>query len=155
MLAEKHGKMEIEYENLRRTIHTAVHFLDNVIDVNKFPIKKTEEITKANRKIGLGVMSFADMLVQLGIPYDSDQAVNTAEKIMKFISDEARKKSIELAEKRGSFPNFEKSAWRRQYKQMRNATLTAIAPTGTISIIADCSSGIEPFFAIAYTRNLL
>ncbi|UCD73573.1 MAG: vitamin B12-dependent ribonucleotide reductase, partial [Candidatus Bathyarchaeota archaeon] len=150
-------KSEIEWGRLKLVTREAVHFLDNVIDTNKFPLKETEIITKANRKIGLGVMGFADTLLKLGIPYDSSEALNTAEEIMKFISKEARQKSAELGEERGSFPNFKKSIWYEEegYQHMRNATHTTIAPTGTISIIAGTSSGIEPLFAISFVRNVL
>jgi len=136
-------------------VRNAVHFLDNVVSANRYPLKETEGITLANRKIGLGVMGFADMLIKLGVPYDSVEALKLAEEIMKFIQEKAHEKSAEIAEKRGSFPNFAKSAWRSNYRAFRNATVTTIAPTGTISIIAGCSSGIEPLFAVSFIRNVM
>jgi len=146
---------KINWEKLRETVRNAVHFLDNIIDANNYPLKEIDAITRANRKIGLGVMGFADMLIKLGIPYNSEKALQLGENLMKFIKEKAHKKSVEIGEERGSFPNFEKSIWKNKYSAMRNATVTTIAPTGSISIIAGCSSGIEPIFAISFMRNVL
>jgi len=146
---------KINWDKLRETVRNAVHFLDNVVDANVYPLKEIAEITRANRKIGLGVMGFADMLIMLGVPYDSEEALELGEQVMKFIEEEAHKKSREIGETRGSFPNFEKSVWKDRYSAFRNATVTTVAPTGTISIIAGCSSGIEPLFAVSFMRNVL
>jgi ribonucleoside-diphosphate reductase alpha chain len=129
--------------------------LDNVVDANVYPIKETRDITHANRKIGLGVMGFADMLIMLGVPYDSEEALKLGEQIMAFIEEKGHEKSVEIARKRGSFPNFKGSILETKYPAFRNATVTTVAPTGTISIIAGCSSGIEPLFAISFMRNVL
>ncbi len=155
MLKEKNNGYEIDYSRLERTIKIAVHFLDNVIDVNRYPLPQIERLTKGNRKIGLGVMGFADMLLLLNIPYDSQNALNIGEGLMKFISEKAKEGSMELAEERGDFPNYKGSIYDKSGIAMRNATATTIAPTGTLSIIANCSSGIEPLYGITYTRKIL
>ncbi len=143
---------KIDYGKLRKTIHFAVHFLDNVIDMCNYPLKENRKIVEKNRKIGLGVMGFADMLIKLGIAYDSEEGLRAAEETMKFISKEASAASMELANKRGPFPEWKNSIYNKK-SRLRNATRTTIAPTGTISIIADVSSGIEPLFALSYARK--
>jgi ribonucleoside-diphosphate reductase alpha chain len=145
---------EIDWERLKEAVWSSVRFLDDVIDVNRYPLPEVEKMTKANRKIGLGIMGFAELLIKLGIAYDSKDALSVGEKLMQFITNEARQCSTELGLEKGSFPNFELSVW-STYDAMRNATVTTIAPTGTISIIGNCSSGIEPLFAVAFVRNVM
>jgi len=154
MTKKENGKEKLDWQKISSITRLAVHFLDNVIDTNQYPLPEIEKMTKTNRKIGLGIMGFADLLLKLKIPYDSSDAVKLGEKIISFISKQARQKSIELGKQKGSFPNFKHSKW-KNYPAMRNATLTTIAPTGTISIIANCSSGIEPLFALAFLREVL
>ncbi|MDP8216176.1 MAG: ribonucleotide reductase N-terminal alpha domain-containing protein [Candidatus Kaelpia imicola] len=155
MIKEENGEAAIDWERLRVTAHRGVHFLDNVIDKNQFPLPEIEKQTKRTRKIGLGVMGWADMLIKLGIGYNSDDAVSLAKEVMGFILNEAMVRSQELAAERGVFLAYEGSVWDKKGIKMRNATLTTIAPTGTISIISDCSSGIEPLFALVYTRHVM
>jgi ribonucleoside-diphosphate reductase alpha chain len=142
-------------ERLSHTIRTAVHFLDNVIDINRWPLAETERVTLGNRKIGLGVMGLADTLLMMGIAYDSEEGLRAAQEVATILEEESHLASGELAAQRGVFPNFKGSIWDERGMPMRNATTVTIAPTGTISIIAGCSSGIEPLFAISFVRNVI
>ncbi|MEW5721662.1 MAG: adenosylcobalamin-dependent ribonucleoside-diphosphate reductase [Thermodesulfobacteriota bacterium] len=146
----------VDYGRLKEMVRLAVHFLDNVIDVNQYPLPQIRELSLKNRKIGLGVMGLADLFIKLGLAYDSEAALGLCRELMAFIQEQARAASADLARRRGNFPSFERSVYaRRGLRHMRNATTTTIAPTGSLSIIAGCSSGIEPLFALAYRRRVL
>lgn len=154
------GKAEIDWDHLERNVTTAVHLLDNVIDKNMYPVKEIAETTRKIRRIGLGVMGWADMLVKMGIAYDSDEALRLGEKVMQFINEKGHAQSIELAQKRGTFPMWDVSIYNKdskyfmgKHEKLRNATVTTIAPTGTISMIAGCSYGIEPYFGLVFTKK--
>ena len=145
----------VDWNKLHELVKLGVHFLDNVIDQNKYPIKEIEQQTHGTRRIGLGIMGWADMLVQLGLPYNSEQALALGEKVMEFINTNGHFHSSELAKSRGKFPRWEESSFADESVAMRNTTVTTVAPTGTISIISGCSSGIEPLFAISFVRNVM
>ncbi len=153
-ILEVDGHPTVDYDKLREVVHVATRFLDNVIDANAYSVEKIETMTKATRKIGLGVMGFADLLVKLGIPYDSEEGLELGRKIMRFIKDESDRMSMMLAEERGNFPAYEGSAFDAPNgSPMRNACRLTVAPTGTTSMIAGCSSGIEPLFALCYHKH--
>ncbi|MBN1384613.1 MAG: adenosylcobalamin-dependent ribonucleoside-diphosphate reductase, partial [Elusimicrobia bacterium] len=156
MVKEEDGIKKIDFDKLRRVVYTAVRFLDDVVDMSKYPLEKIIKMARGNRKIGLGVMGYADLLIILGIPYDSEEALELAQKIMSFIQDESKNASKELAKEKGAFPNIKGSVYDTpDGYEIRNATTTTIAPTGTLSIIADCSSGVEPLFAISFVKNVM
>jgi ribonucleoside-diphosphate reductase alpha chain len=156
MLTSNGCELSLDKSRLAQTVRTAVRFLDNVIDINCYPLPEVTEATRKTRKIGLGVMGLAELFVMLNVPYASRQAIQLTSDIMKFVTAEARAMSAELGRERGSFPAFAGSVFPKLgYSHMRNATVTTIAPTGTISMIAGCSSGIEPLFGLAMTRRVL
>jgi ribonucleoside-diphosphate reductase alpha chain len=158
---------KIDWKEYRRVVRLSTHFLDNVIDANQYPLPEITELAQRIRRIGLGVMGFADLLVRIGVPYNSDEGVEVGRRIMEFLDEESKKASEELAETRGTFPEWERSIWGpdescarapngdriRPERKLRNCNVTTVAPTGTISIFAGCSSGIEPLFAVAFMRN--
>lgn len=148
-------KGQVDWARLRRTVHTTVHFLDNIIDMNRYPIPPIRDKTLSNRRVGLGVMGFADLLIELEIPYNSPAGIEMGRKLMRFIHEEAKNASEDLAKVRGNFPNYPGSDYERQGRMMRNVAVDTVAPTGTISMIADCSSGIEPLFAIVFTKTVM
>lgn len=148
-------KNALNFDKLAQTVKKAVHFLDNVIEVNKYPLAEIDNMTRGTRKIGLGIMGWADMLCALQIPYNSQKAIDMADKVMGFIQDNAQQASQELAEQKGVFPYYDDSVFAKKGLKLRNATTTTIAPTGTLSLIAGVSSGIEPIFAISYIRNVM
>lgn len=152
----KNNKPYYDFKELKEIVHLTTRFLDNIIDANIYPLEKIESMCKGNRKIGLGIMGFADALYKMNIPYNSEEGLDLGEKIMRFINDESHNASEQLAAEKGVFPNWKGSIWDKQYhRNMRNAATTTVAPTGTISIIANCSGGIEPLFSLAFFRNVL
>lgn len=155
MVKDTGNQLEVDYNRIKEVVWKAVHFLDNVIEVNQYPLPEIDQMTRGTRKIGLGVMGWADLLCKLGIPYNSDKAIELAEKVMGLIQEESKKASVALAEKKDTFPYYNKSIYKEQGLKLRNATTTTIAPTGTLSILAGVSSGVEPLFAISYIRNVM
>lgn len=155
MVKEGENGLEVDFDKLRETVYKAVHFLDNVIDVNNYPLPEIDKMTRGTRKIGLGVMGWADLLLMLGIPYHSGEAERLAEEVMSFIDFESKQKSEEIAKTKGVFPYYDKSIYAQAGRKIRNATTTTIAPTGTLSLIAGVSSGIEPLFAISFIKNVM
>src|SRR5215213_1474904 len=164
---ERNDGKEIDWEELRRVVHLSTHFLENVIDANQYPLPEITDLAQRIRRIGLGVMGLADLFVKLGITYDSEEGVELGRRVQQFVDEEAKRESERLAEVRGVFPEWERSIWGpdetasrnaqgervRPMRRLRNCNVTTVAPTGTISIIAGCSSGIEPLFAVAFMRN--
>jgi ribonucleoside-diphosphate reductase alpha chain len=150
-----HARPRIDFDRMAETIHLAVRFLDDVLDMNRYPLPQIEAVTKGNRKIGLGVMGFADLLILLNVPYDTDEALKLGERIMRFVREQGHAASLELARERGVFPNFKGSRHESDKIRLRNATVTTVAPTGTLSIIADCSPGIEPLYGVSFVRTVM
>ncbi|MBI5198230.1 MAG: adenosylcobalamin-dependent ribonucleoside-diphosphate reductase, partial [Nitrospirae bacterium] len=156
MVVQKKGAWGLDLRRLKETVQHGIHFLDNVVDVNAYPLSQIEEMTRGNRRVGLGVMGFADLLIRLNIPYDSDEALQLAESVMSLIQETAWQASERLARERGPFPHFKGSRLEADHRSpVRNATRTTIAPTGSLSIIAGCSGGIEPLYGVSFSRNLM
>jgi ribonucleoside-diphosphate reductase alpha chain len=153
MLKQDSEIVRLDWDKLRTTVHTSVRFLDNIIEINRYPLPEIARMSRGNRKIGLGVMGFAEMLIRVGVSYDSNEAIDRAERVMAFIAQEAKEASAQLAEQRGVFPNWPQSCYALEGMRLRNSTCTAIAPTGTIGILAGTSPSIEPLFALAYRRK--
>jgi ribonucleoside-diphosphate reductase alpha chain len=154
-IVNEDGQTKIDYYRLKKCVKLAVRFLDNTIEMSQYPLPEIDEMVKGNRKIGLGIMGFADLLFRLNIAYNSEKAIALAEEIMRFIQTESHRASLALAKERGTFKNYEQSIFVDEDRTYRNATVTTIAPTGTLSIIANCSSGIEPLFALSFTRTVM
>jgi len=153
---DEHGTPSVDWDGLRDTVHESTRYLDNIIDVNRYPLPEIDRICKANRKIGLGIMGFADALYELGVAYNSDEGVAWGDRFMRFVNEESHNCSERLARERGCFPNWRGSIYdTKHHRPMRNATCTTVAPTGTISIISACSGGIEPLYSLAFFRNVL
>src|SRR3970040_1677647 len=154
MLRTKAGKWDVDWKNLERTIRTAVRMLDNVIDMNNYPVKQIEEMTKATRKIGLGIMGFARMLFMLEVPYDSKEGVEWGRRVMQFIQETGYNESAKLAQERGVYPAWQGSRHQEKGIKLRNSYVTTVAPTGTLSMIADTSGGCEPEFSLTWYRRV-
>ncbi len=154
-LVEENGTSRFDWEEYRAVVHTCTRFLDNVIEANRYPLPQIAQMSKTTRRIGLGVMGFADALYALGVPYNSEEGCSFGEDVMRVLNDESHLASEGLAEERGVFPAWDGSDWQQAGRRLRNSYTTTVAPTGTISIIAGCSGGIEPMFSLAFLRQVM